>query len=53
MTLHILTDCLDVTNNSYGNSLSSKFFIFNLNIVPFLFFAEDFHLLFVNLTLAS
>ena len=50
----ILGVCLVVINNSCGNSSSWKFFSFILNIVPFLFFAEDFNLfycVFVILTL--
>ena len=43
-------------NDSCGNSSSSKFFLFNLDIVSVLFFAADFNLfncVFVSLTLAS
>ena len=50
----ILVVSLVVWNNSYGNSSSSKFFLFNLNIVPVLYFAAAFTLVncaFVNLTL--
>ena len=39
-----LVVCFVVRNNSFGNSSSSKFFLFNLNIVPTLFFAADFNL---------
>ena len=52
----IFVVCLFVRNNSCGNSSSSKFFLFNLNIVPVLLFAADFYLLdcaFVNFSLAS
>ena len=52
----ILVVCLVVRNNSCDNSSSSKFFLFNVNIVPVLFFAADFNLfnyVFVSLTLAS
>ena len=35
--------CFVVRNNSCGNSSSSKFFLFNLNIVAALFFAADFN----------
>ena len=48
--------CLNVRNNSCGNSSSSKFFLFNLNIVPALSFAADYNLfncVFVSLTLSS
>ena len=48
--------CLVVRNNSCGNSSSSEFLLFNLNVVPVLFLASDFNLfncVFVNLTLAS
>ena len=37
-TFLILVVCLDVRNNLCGNSSSSKFFLFNLNIAPVLFF---------------
>ena len=50
----ILVVCLVVRNNSCGNSASSKFFLFNLNIVPLLFLAAVYNLfncLFVSLTL--
>ena len=40
----ILVVCLVVKNNSCGNSSPSKFFLFNLNIVPVLFFAADLNL---------
>ena len=43
-TFLILVVCLLVTNNSCGNTSSSKFFLFNFNIVSFLFFAVDFNL---------
>ena len=46
--------CLGVKNNSRGNSSSSKFFLFSLNILPVLLFSADFNLfkfLLVNLTL--
>ena len=51
----ILVVCLVVKNNLYGNSSSSKFFLFDLNIV-IVFFAADFDLfncVFVSLTVAS
>ena len=47
---------LDFRNNSCGNSLSWKFFLDVLNVIPVLFFATDFNLfnyVFVSLTLAS
>ena len=56
MVFLILAVCLVVRNNECGNSPSSTFFLFNLNIVPILFFVADFNLLhcvFVSLTLAS
>ena len=40
----VLGDCLVVRNNSCGNYSSSKFLLFNLNIVTVLFFAADFNL---------
>ena len=52
----ILVVCLVVRNNLCVNSWSSKFFLFNLNIVPVLFIAADLYLfncIFVSLTLAS
>ena len=36
----ILVVCYVVRSNSYGNSSSSKFFLFNLNIVPVLFLLQ-------------
>ena len=39
-----LVVCLVVRNKSCGNSLSSMFFLFILNIVHVLFFAADFNL---------
>ena len=44
-----LVVCLVVTNNSYRNSLSSKFFLFSLNIAPVLFFPAKSNLLTVYL----
>ena len=38
IAFHVLINCLVVTNNSCDISSSLKFFIFNLNIAPFLFF---------------
>ena len=55
MALNTLIDCLVATNNSCGSSSSSKFFVFNLNIAPFSFFAADsnlFNCVFVSLTLS-
>ena len=52
----ILVFCLIVRNNSCGSSSSSKFFLFNLNVFPVLFFAADFNLfncVHVSLTLTS
>ena len=52
----ILVVCLVVRNNLCSNYSSSKFFLFNLNIVPVLFFSADFNLfncVFVSLTLGS
>ena len=53
----ILVISLVVRNNSCGNPLSSKFFLFILNILSVLFSATDFDLLkycvFVSLILAS
>ena len=40
----ILVVCLVVRNNSCGNSSLSKFFLFNVNVVPVLFFVTDFNL---------
>ena len=44
-----------LTNISFGNSSSWKFFLFGLNIVPVLFFAADFNCVFncVFLSLTS
>ena len=42
--VHIFVVCLVARNNSCGNSSSSKFFSFNLNIVPVLCFAADFNI---------
>ena len=44
-----LVVCRVVTNNLCSNSLSSKFFLFSLNIVPVLFFPAKFNLLTVYL----
>ena len=55
IAFHVLINCLVVTNNSCDISSSLKFFIFNLNIAPFLFFEADFNLfrcVFVTLTLS-
>ena len=55
IAFHVIINCLVVTNNSCHTSSSSTFFIFNLNIAPFLFFAADFDLfrcVFVTLTLS-
>ena len=52
----VLGDCFVVRNNSCGYYSSSKFFLFNLNIVPVLIFAADFNLfnfVLVSLTLVS
>ena len=52
----ILAVCLVVRNDSYRSYLSSKLFLFNLNIVLVLFFAAAFNLfscIFVRLTLVS
>ena len=43
-TVLLLVICLIVRNNSCGNSSSSKFFSFILNIIPILFFDGDFNL---------
>ena len=51
-----LVVCLVVRNKSFGNSSSSKFFLFYINIVPVIFFDADFNLLnclFATLTIAS
>ena len=51
-----LVFCLVVRNNPCGNSLSRKFFLVILNVVPVLFFTVDFNLfscVFVTLTPAS
>ena len=56
MAFLVLVVCLVVKNNSCGYSSSWKFFLFDLNIILLLFFAEDFNLfncVFVTLTLAS
>ena len=55
-TFLVLVVCLVVRNNSCDNSSSSRFFLYNYNVVPVLFFAADFNLfncVFVGLTLAS
>ena len=46
----ILVVSLVARNNSCGNSSSSKFFLFSLNIVPVLVFAADFNLIVYLLT---
>ena len=45
----VLVVCLVVGNNSCGNSLSSKFSSFKLNIVTLLIFVVDFNYLIVYL----
>ena len=47
--------CLVFRNNLCGNSSYAKFFLFNLNVAPVLFFAADFNLfncVFFSLTLS-
>ena len=49
MASYILMVCFVLANNSCGNSSCLKYFLFNLNIASFSFFAADFNLPFVYL----